>query len=446
MFIVRNDYYLNDLWLKILRLRNHYEYYYGSRRAMLDTHKGLEIDYTNYDTTKHKPAKTFPNDKKSEHTSKLKKFLESAMNLGNKSSNNTTSSSNTTSTTNNTNNNNNSNNNNTSAMSIHRKSIPGEVSSSEQYLNKKGTSNEDKESGADNKVAVKSEGDIKLPKDEQRSHSNKPKPINNDNDNDNDDDGDDKSDNNETTVKSETQTATDRLIQHSCPVLVNQQKTLNSQKCPVTGQEGLCPVHHDFETEQAKLQREGAPLVLTKCPILNPHEATLKYVRPEKKRASHEGHSIGTGLDSPNSGLSSRKDLADDDADDESDYDIDTKVCPLMIGDARTLFKEKLARMSIAAITEPSITHSKEGSPKVTSISAEVTTEVNSPLTLSSSSPLKKSKSNLDSSVASPSGVSTTANSPQVLVLVLVQQQLVQYLVLLLMNKANVLSLDYQTN
>ncbi|GME75512.1 unnamed protein product [[Candida] boidinii] len=166
-----------------------------------------------------------------------------------------------------------------------------------------------------------------------------------------------------------------------------------------------------------------APLVLTKCPILNPHEATLKYIRPEKKKSNHDIHSTNTGLDSPNSISSNRNNknlaaggagAADDDADDESDYDIDTKVCPLMIGDARTLFKEKLARMSIAAITEPSITNSKEGSPKVTSISAEVTTEVNSPLNLSSSSPLKKSKNNLDTgSVTSPSGISTTVNSPQ---------------------------------
>ncbi|GMF01726.1 unnamed protein product [[Candida] boidinii] len=251
MFIVRNDYYLNDLWLKILRLRNHYEYYYGSRRAMLDTHKGLEIDYTNYDTTKHKSsAKLFSNDKKNEHTSKLKKFLESAMNLGGNKSNDTTTTTNSI------------NNNKTVVLPIHRKSIPGEVSSSEQYLNKKEILNDDKESAISNNTAVKSEDDIKLPKDEQRAHSNKPVINDNDKDeNDNNDNSLEKSDKNEEdTVKSEIQTATDRLIQHSCPVLVNQQKTLNSQKCPVTGQEGLCPVHHDFEIEQAKLQREGAPL------------------------------------------------------------------------------------------------------------------------------------------------------------------------------------------
>ncbi|KAH3661846.1 hypothetical protein OGAPHI_006024 [Ogataea philodendri] len=84
MFVVRNDSYLNNLWLKILKLRNHYEYYYSSKNAMADASKSLETDYTNYDfrmsrIRQHNKTHEVPKEKSNEHTSKLKKFLETAM-------------------------------------------------------------------------------------------------------------------------------------------------------------------------------------------------------------------------------------------------------------------------------------------------------------------------------------------------------------------------------
>ncbi|GME83250.1 unnamed protein product [Ambrosiozyma monospora] len=89
MFIVRNDSYLNDLWLKILKLRKHYEYYYSSKNAMVAASKTLENESANYDSkmskikVKDKPE-IVSDDKIHEHTSKLKKFLEGTL-LGDKS-------------------------------------------------------------------------------------------------------------------------------------------------------------------------------------------------------------------------------------------------------------------------------------------------------------------------------------------------------------------------
>ncbi|GME78403.1 unnamed protein product [Ambrosiozyma monospora] len=88
MFIVRNDSYLNDLWLKILKLRKHYEYYYSSKNAMVVASKTLENESANYDSkmskikVKDKPE-IVSDDKINEHTSKLKKFLEGTL-LGDK--------------------------------------------------------------------------------------------------------------------------------------------------------------------------------------------------------------------------------------------------------------------------------------------------------------------------------------------------------------------------
>ncbi|ODV87652.1 hypothetical protein CANARDRAFT_184070, partial [[Candida] arabinofermentans NRRL YB-2248] len=87
MFVVRNDSYLNDLWLKIIKLRNHYEYYYSSKNAMVDASKTLETDYTNYDKMQQNGAvsKETPQDISVVHTSKLKKFLEGTLSLNDKS-------------------------------------------------------------------------------------------------------------------------------------------------------------------------------------------------------------------------------------------------------------------------------------------------------------------------------------------------------------------------
>lgn len=82
MFIVKNDLYLNDLWLKILKLRHQYEYYYNSKNSL---DKNMLSHYKNYNNKYKISSLTsiIPNDKTSEHTSKLKKFLENSLKLHN---------------------------------------------------------------------------------------------------------------------------------------------------------------------------------------------------------------------------------------------------------------------------------------------------------------------------------------------------------------------------
>ncbi|KAG7692532.1 hypothetical protein KL930_004484 [Ogataea haglerorum] len=194
MFVVRNDSYLNDLWLKILKLRKHYEYYYSSKNAMVDASKSLETDYTNYDfkmshIRQQNKNHEVPEEKSNEHTSKLKKFLETAMVL------------------------------------------------------------------------------------------NKPQ---------------------------------------------------SEAKCPITGESGVCPARESPAVGKSTAR-------VRKCPVLHPEDSSEGALNYSK----------------------------DDDEEDEME---DPKVCPLMIGDARALFKEKLSRMSVSAIRD--LPHSK--SPKVTSISADV--------------------------------------------------------------------------
>lgn len=97
MFIVRNDSYLNDMWLKILRLRRHYEYYYSGKNAMADASMRLEKEYGNYGRgagdagvsaggagagANSAGGVVSPNPVHAglaEHTSKLKKFLDGTL-------------------------------------------------------------------------------------------------------------------------------------------------------------------------------------------------------------------------------------------------------------------------------------------------------------------------------------------------------------------------------
>ncbi|VEU20221.1 DEKNAAC100950 [Brettanomyces naardenensis] len=87
MFAVRNDSYLNDLWLKILRLRKHYEYYYSSKNAMVDASRNLAADYNNYGNKldrvrSQRDLNVISQEKTNEHTSKLKKFLDGTLQPG----------------------------------------------------------------------------------------------------------------------------------------------------------------------------------------------------------------------------------------------------------------------------------------------------------------------------------------------------------------------------
>ncbi|KGK35792.1 hypothetical protein JL09_g5058, partial [Pichia kudriavzevii] len=76
MFIIKSDIYLNDLWMKILKLRQHYEYYY--HKGTME--KNMISQYRNFKMKSLSPQ-IIPKEKTNEHTSKLKNFLEKSLNI-----------------------------------------------------------------------------------------------------------------------------------------------------------------------------------------------------------------------------------------------------------------------------------------------------------------------------------------------------------------------------
>ncbi|TID29642.1 hypothetical protein CANINC_001761 [Pichia inconspicua] len=85
MFVVKNDLYLNDLWMKILKLRQHYEYYYNSKGSvdnkMISHYNSYGNRLSKFKNNTSLKTSIIPQEKTSEHTSKLKKFLEKSLNL-----------------------------------------------------------------------------------------------------------------------------------------------------------------------------------------------------------------------------------------------------------------------------------------------------------------------------------------------------------------------------
>ncbi|OXT10103.1 hypothetical protein B9K06_26640, partial [Bacillus sp. OG2] len=77
-----------------------------------------------------------------------------------------------------------------------------------------------------------------------------------------------------------------------------------------------------------------------KCPVLHPSEAALS-----SPIAITAVNSYTKKLFNSNS-VTTQDGLSDDDQLD------DTKVCPLMVGDTKALFKEKLSKMNVSAIRE----------------------------------------------------------------------------------------------
>ncbi|GME88583.1 unnamed protein product [Ambrosiozyma monospora] len=114
--------------------------------------------------------------------------------------------------------------------------------------------------------------------------------------------------------------------------------------------------------------------MLTKCPILHPGESTATYVpnsHPHRARDPNDDDSNNNN-DIPRVGTPSiTTENGDILVEEEEDEIEDPKVCPLMIGDARALFKEKLARMTVSSVRDP-----PKGSPKN---SAESNSRANTP-------------------------------------------------------------------
>lgn len=288
MFMVKNDLYLNDLWMKILKLRQHYEYYYNSKGA---SEKNMISHYRNYD---HKLSKFKSNDpsslktseiskeKTSEHTSKLKKFLEKSLNLENNG-----------------------------------------VKSGKVINN--------------NKV-------------------------------------------------DETSFSANSEATENYPHLPN--------VCPVTGVLGVCPIgnsnavmNHEEKAKpnteidtnlpdsklqsekrasahprkQQSLKRKNHPtLKFNKCPVLHPNEASLSSpisLTPGYPKKLTSSIASSTSINSSAGAPSATYNDAYSDSDEPLE---DPKVCPLMVSDAKALFKEKLSKMNISAIRESYNVHKKK--------------------------------------------------------------------------------------
>lgn len=287
MFMVKNDLYLNDLWMKILKLRQHYEYYYNSKGS---SEKNLISHYRNYDNKLNKFKSNDPSslktsiisqEKTSEHTSKLKKFLEKSLNL-------------------------------------------------------------EKNAIKSNKLTDSAKSD-------------------------------------------ETSFSENAQSNGNYPHLPN--------VCPVTGVLGVCPIGNpnpvidrvdkskltpeveanlsDAKTQSDKkvfnnskkqgLKRKKHPtLKFNKCPVLHPGDTSLSSPVPLTPGFSkkHANSLASTTSISSNTGnpVTANSDLYSD-----SDEPLeDPKVCPLMVGNAKALFKEKLSKMNISAIRESYNVHKKK--------------------------------------------------------------------------------------
>ena len=288
MFMVKNDLYLNDLWMKILKLRQHYEYYYNSKGA---AEKNMISHYRNYD---HKLSKFKSNDssklktseiskeKTSEHTSKLKKFLEKSLNLENNGAKSGKV---------------------TSANKLDETSFSANSEASENYPH---LPNVCPVTGVLGVCPIGNSNPV-------MSHEEKAKPN----------------------------TEFDTNLSDS--------KTQSEKKVSANPR------------KQQSLKRKNHPtLKFNKCPVLHPNEASLSSpisLTPgySKKLTSSmpSNTSVSSSAGTPSATYN--------DAYSDNDEPLENpKVCPLMVGDAKALFKEKLSKMNISAIRESYNVHKKK--------------------------------------------------------------------------------------
>lgn len=265
MFVVKNDIYLNDLWMKILKLRQHYEFYYSPKTLLSNS---VSKNYKHFKMNKIHGQEhlsiTSP-EKTNEHTSKLKNFLEGALQLPDPHWN------------------------------LH---TPQYKSVSEIPLARQ---------GFERRLSAKSASTL-FSSYQQRSYSTPPGKL------------------------------TDVGDVKTCPVV---HQTSNSPRytpladhvqsppgsCPVTGSRSQVSTPHHTPN--------SSNLVFTKCPVLHPNDTLLAYVERDSKDLEIP---IGSNGETP--GLEVKQEFDD------------SKVCPLMIGDAKAMFKEKLSKMNTSAIRD----------------------------------------------------------------------------------------------
>lgn len=298
MFMVKNDLYLNDLWMKILKLRQHYEYYYSSKGSM---DKNMISHYRNYNSkikssASLKKAKVIPQDKTFEHTSKLKKFLEKSLILSHQGQG--------------------PNHTQGEQQKVSRKPSNAEIefnAPTETQLNNSmpnicpvtgviGVCPMGNSSGQVQANAVKSSGPVvKMEQD-----------VNADDD-------------------------TDAI---STPGGSIENDKLTPSQTPI-------PTHSATPDLKRKLSKKSSrPIKFAKCPVLNPNNSSLSTMSALNSPA------VSSKRVPQHTSIHSHLNPHDDTYSDNDDILDDHKVCPLMVGDAKALFKEKLTKMNISAIRD----------------------------------------------------------------------------------------------
>lgn len=267
MFIVKNDIYLNDLWMKILKLRQHYEYYYSPKTLLSNS---ISNNYKHFKMNKihgQEHLSITSTEKTTEHTSKLKNFLEGTLQLPGPHWN---------------------------LHSPQYKSFP-EVPLARQ--------------GFEKRLPPKSASSLFI-SNQQRSYSTPPSRFNTDG----------------------TKT---------CPVYHNSNsprytpRTDHAQSPP-----GSCPVTGNSYSQASTphhTPKDSSNLVFTKCPVLHPNDSLLAYVEKDSKN-----------LEIP---IGSNGEAATPNPEVKQEFE-ESKVCPLMIGDAKAMFKEKLSKMNTSALRD----------------------------------------------------------------------------------------------
>lgn len=256
MFVVKNDIYLNDLWMKIVNLRKHYEYYYSPKTLMS---KSVSKNYKHFKMNKihgEEHLSIISTEKTNEHNSKLKRFLEGTLQLPDP---------------------------HWTLKSPQYRSVP-EVPIARQ--------------GFERQLPPKSASLLSHP---QRSFSTPPSRFNG-----------------------------GKIY----PVANNSgSPRLNMQSPPVT-----CPVTaHSYSQVPSphNTPNDNSNLVFTKCPVLNPNDTMLAYVEKDSRRME-----VPIGANGEDRSTETNTEL------DES------RVCPLMIGDAKAMFKEQLSKMNTSAMRD----------------------------------------------------------------------------------------------
>ncbi|GMM27519.1 Hap1 protein [Martiniozyma asiatica (nom. inval.)] len=255
MFFVRNDFYLNDLWLKILKLRQHYEYYHSSKNSMLEKSSSNQFKYYNYKLSRlrgQESVSVTSKEKTSEHNSKLKRFLEGTLHLP-------------------------------------RQTSEPVKSESPSYIS--------------SQLNISSQRCPVL-------HTSKSMPV-------------------------QSQSHTNNV----CPATGNNEPVSFRASQSLQSESTISAQSSQQNTPNDKYSSLNKNVVFTKCPVLHPNDSSLAFIEKSNSNLEKEVSPNGMIFDEYHNNIS-------------EDILTDNKVCPLMVGDAKALFKEKLSKMNLSAVRD----------------------------------------------------------------------------------------------